>query len=290
MLHTKLTALTLTPMSKEPTAVDNATEQAERPFPLIELPVVSKRFTLVELLVVVAIIAILAALLLPALRKARSRAQVITCISNISQTGVALRLYLTDNNDYFPGLRSDGYDYGGWIPVIAPYLYSNYDPAVHWEQQGLLAMQCPGTVTSAWLNTGPDYNRYMYSINHDLRCHFSSGWDWPADRDPRRETEYGYSPDKIGFFVDNSMYFDAIHGPFIDQYGLQGHPVEGQAPPSHGGRGVGLTFADGHAKFWSNPHAGPVAPPPLSAPWHFRSFWGVATPRPGLGWRNAAAD
>lgn len=112
-------------------------------------------FTLVELIVVVAILALLAALLLPALSKARQSPHRTACLSNLHQQGIAWRLYLDDHAGRFPDRRDLKSSLpGGYRPWAS---WPASDPRAGWAALVLSntlgigkAWSCPGASSAPW--------------------------------------------------------------------------------------------------------------------------------------------
>ena len=212
-------------------------------------------FTLIELLVVIAIIALLAAILFPVFASAREKARETTCVSNLRQVGMAVRMYVQDADETFPIFHAYNYNpapgkpgHKGIEVELEPYTKSSG------------VFHCPddngGPTSRADVPGSEDYvQAYGSSYRFSAACFtVVHGPDGSYQNNAPIAAEYPEAtvadasyvyPAETRIMRDEMFpFFDGKHDPdgskyfYWPDYYQQWHP-----------NGRGMVFADGHAKF-----------------------------------------
>jgi prepilin-type N-terminal cleavage/methylation domain-containing protein/prepilin-type processing-associated H-X9-DG protein len=225
-------------------------------------------FSLVELLVVIGIIAVLIALIMPALRQARRSAQKTACASNLRQIGMAMVMYAHDNEDRFPFHADLGGHYPAdwiwWETQGVPGLDVTKSPIMKYlDDKSTTVLKCPGDDVTYHTRVIGNYGSYLYSYTFNLL--FSSNWTsdptklvrltsvkHPSEKilmveeDPTTIDDGNWHPELYPSNIQNdiSIRHDRLIQPGEDDMKFRGN----------------IAFADGHVEFATRQYTRDASP------------------------------
>lgn len=185
-----------------------------------------KKFTLIELLTCIAVIAIIASLLLPSIGKARNRAKIVQCTQNIKDLTIATHMYADSNNGHAPAIWWVEYKF--WFDLINPY-------------------------------TG--VSNPTSQLNSSWRCPLSPNWKPGIQSRWWANITYGYQRTTLGSnrLTENKLLFTdtsvPASGGYYDQITFLSYVP--QAAPNnywvHGEFGINCGYTDGSVLQFKNP-------------------------------------